>query len=400
MARFALLPLLARSVAALGAMTALAAVSSLTGCDYTRHEAGYANGERGQLYFATDASSSISTVAVGVMYTVTVSRIGAQDVDCRGLGLRSAAPGAGGLHAQGGSINTDKCDATKADPVKFVSASCEDDACSIDAETTNEHFVTLHVTGKRAADPRLLVSLTSADGSTTYEDAKQLHFGVPTRIRLKVADSDLPATKSPVLTGFAISPPRAAIVDAQERELFTGTEPPAPTYVGDAYVPALAETRLVATRSGHTVIHWHFAGVPERTLDLEVVDPSEARALFVFARLPTAPAGAPPPKGSDPIDFAEDPSTSGGRVTSLELESSYRHEIFPTRVSLADGRLALGKLESVEVLPYDIAYAITSRESSFLEVNGRRVGEGTLTVRAAPGATLTLPVKVTAPPKL
>jgi hypothetical protein len=301
---------------------------------------------------------------------------------------------------QGGSINTEQCNGLAADAVKFVSASCEDDVCSIDAETTNDRLITLHVTGKRAAETRLLVSLTSEDGATKYDDATKLSFGVSSRIRVKMADADLPVAKNPVLTGVSIDVPASVIVDEKDRPLFTGSDPPVAAYEGDAFVEATDRLGLlVATRPGHTVLHWRYAGVPDRTLDLEVVDPAQARALFVYAALPEVAAGTLPPKPSDPDDLREDSSTSGGRITSLELDSAYRSKAFPTRVSLADGRLAIANLDSVDLLPYDLAYAAAAYgDASLLEVRGQRAGEGMLTLRAAPGATLTLPVKVTAPP--
>ena len=242
--------------------------------------------------------------------------------------------------------------------------------------------------------------------SNSIDDAAPLSFGVAKRIRLNVADEDVGAIKGPVVVGYSIEGPRAAIVDDQDRRLFTGNDPPAIAYEGEAW--ALSEKmigRIVATKPGHTVLRWRYAGLPDRTLDLEAVDAAEARALYIYAAPPPPPnapdAGAPRPalpKGVDPDDIKDDPYLAGGRTTSLAFASPGDDADFPTRVALADGRLAVAVLDTADVAPYDLIYARAAYGApSFLSVRAGRAGKGTLTVGAG-HATLTLPVTVAPPP--
>lgn len=134
----------------------------------------------------------------------------------------------------------------------------------------------------------------------------------------------------------------------------------------------------------------------EGSLDLEVVDASEAHALFVYAPLPDGPSGAPSRAGDvDPADVAPIREPATGRITSIELVA-YDYGTFPVRAKLADGRFALADIAAPVLAPAALGTVLSGLEPSALDVEaGKSAGQGTLTLRAGPDATTTLAVKVT-----
>ena len=169
---------------------------------------------------------------------------------------------------------------------------------------------------------------------------------------------------------------------------------------GDAYADAPEVGLFNAQHAGHTVLRWSYPGVPDRSLDLEVIDPSEAHALFVYAPLPAVPSGtAASAAEQDPADVPPEGEPATGRITSIDLVQ-YDFGTFPLRVKLADGRFALAAVEDPVLTPAALGSAsAASLDPSSVEVEAKSVvGAGTVTLRAAAGATATLVVNVTARP--
>ena len=387
MARFDLRAFFACSAAAALVLPAL------TGCSYTHHAGVQANGAQNQLEFSRYQSTLTTPLAVGYELDVSVSRFSASDVDCKGLGLYKSSVGSGGLHIQGGSLpDPDHCDAQLADDVSFVSATCDDDLCTIASDTSNPKHVDLKVTGKGAGTTRLVVSLESGD--KVFEDYVTLRFEVPTRIHLAMKPDHASAAKIPALPGIEVTPPRASVRDANDEELEIDDSLLALASEGDAYEPkGEVYPSLVAKRPGHTTLRFTYEALPVRTIDLEVVDPADARALILYAPLP---AVKDPYASVDPADLDGDPGIVSGRVTSVTVPVDTA-ATFPARVALVDGRSALAPLTTVEVTPASFLYASAGIiESENLDVDATKVGTGTLTLRATDKATLTMPATVSA----
>jgi hypothetical protein len=376
---------------------AVVLVPLLVGCSYTRHEGVMANGATSQLYFS--GSSRLDLLAVGYAATVTVQRYGPSDVPCTGLGLHKNGVASGGIRIQGGSLpDPDHCDGRPSDAVTLVSASCTDDTCSVTTDTTDPRAVTITVTGARAGTGHLAVSLKSGADGNTYEDDIPLRFEVAARIRLAADPRELAAMTGPVLPGVAITKPRASVVDAADELLEVGDTALIATTDGDAFADTQEYPPFKAQHAGHTVLRWSYTGVADRTIDLEVVDPSEARALFVYAPLPPAPSGISSTTSDvDPADAPPAGEPASGRITSIELvENDYG--TFPFRVRLVDGRFAVATVEDPELTPAALGSTLAGLDLSAFDLEGKSAGSGTITLRAAPGATTTLPVKVTARP--
>jgi hypothetical protein len=379
-------------------LSVLAGCSTLAGCSYTHHQGVQANGASSQLYFsgAGGSSSSGDLLAVGYAAKVVVQRHSAGDVPCNGLGLHKNDVTSDGLRIQGGSIpDPDHCGSLAADAVTLVSAACADDTCSVTADVSDPRAVTLTVTGLHAGASSLLVSLKSSDGNT-YADSVPLRFSAPARIQLSADARETAAMNTPVLPGVAFTKPTASVIDADGHRLVIDESAIQATSDGDAFVASAEYPPFVADHAGHCVLHWSYPGVPDRSLDLEVVDPSEAHALFVYAPLTDASTGY---RGFvDPESAPPAGEPASGRITSIEVVA-YDYGTFPIRVKLADGRFALAKLDAPVLAPAALGSALAALElSGFSLEGGKTPGQGTVTLRAAPGATATLAVKVTARP--
>lgn len=375
----------------------LLVASVLAGCSYTSHQGVRANGASSQLYFTGVGVNDRSDIlAVGYAAKVVVQRWSAGDVPCTGLGLHKNAAASGGLHIQGGNLpDPDHCDSRPADAVTLVSAACADDTCSVTTDASDPRAVTVTVTGLHAGSSSLLVSLQSSDGNT-YADSVPLRFSAPARIRLSADAREISAMNAPVLPGVAITKPSASVIDADGQRLVIDDSAIQATSDGDAFVESTAYPPFVATHAGHSVLHWSYPGLPDRSLDLEVVDPSEAHALFVYAPLPDASAGY---RGNvDPADAPPAVEPATGRITSIEV-TAYDYGTFPIRVKLADGRFALAQLDAPVLAPAALGSALAALDLSAFDLEGGKTpGQGTVTLRAAAGATATLAVKVTARP--
>ncbi len=373
------------------ACSALLGLPALAGCNYTAHAAVKANGVEQQLQFSRYPSTLKTPLAVGYTLDVAVSRFSAGDLDCKGLGLRSAGPSPGGLHIQGGNLpETDHCSAQQADVVSFVSATCDDDLCTLASDTSSPKGVGLKITGKRAGTTRLVVALKAGD--TVFEDYVTLRFEVATGIHLAMRPSQVAAAKIPSLAGIEVTPPRASVRDANGEELEIDDSRLAFASEGEAFEVGKLGSSLVATKPGHTTLRYTYEALPVRTIDLEVVDPSDARALFLYAPLPRA---KDPYAQVDPADLESDPGIASGRVTSISVGRG-TSATFSARVALVDGRSAVAPLTTVEVTPASFVRASAEViEPENLYVAGTRIGTGTLDLRAADKATLTMPVTVT-----
>jgi hypothetical protein len=385
----------------LSAVLGLSAGSALVGCSYTHHQGVLANGASSQLYFTGAGTSSAAgdLLAVGYAARIVVARHGPADVPCTGLGLHKNSVSSGGVGIQGGDLgDPDHCAYPPADGVSLVSATCADDTCSVAADTTDPRAVTLTITGAHAGATRLVVAVKSAADGKTYDDSIALRFAAPARIRLAADARYVDAMNGPVLPGVQITPPRAEVVDADDEALEIGDGALTATTEGDSYGDSAASSRLEAKHAGHTVLRWSYAGVPERTVDLEVVDPAEAHALFVYAPLPRAPSGtAATTRDVDPADVPSPVEPATGRITSIELVA-HDYGTFPFRVKLTDGRFALAAVAHPALEPAALGYASSGFELSAFDVEGSTAGQGTVTLRAAAGASATLAVKVTAQP--
>lgn len=373
---------------------------TLTACSYTHHYGVDANGDSSQLYFYGQTNSASAPLAVGYGATIDVRRYSAGDVDCTGLGTHKNSATAGGLQIRGGSLpDTDRCDNRKADAVTVVSAACADDTCAVTGSTIAANSVSLTVVGAHAGTGRLLVTLKSAVDGTIYEDSVALHFEAPARIRLQADARSMPAVKAPSLPGVELTPLNAWVVDANDERLEIDPAALKSSIEGDAYESVVdGYEKLVAKRPGHTSLRWSYPGVPERSIDLEVVDPSEARALFVYAPDARSSTWNADDDG-DPADAEVGAEPSSGRITSIDLVE-YGYATYPYRVKLADGRFALASIgePSMVLTPAALGMASWTLERSAFDLEGKLAGHGTLTLTAAPGATLTLPVNVTARP--
>ena len=405
-----MLPVVVRSFLRLSLLAALvAAAPALAGCSYTSHQGALTNGEASQLYFSGAGASSAfaaaglpgDILAVGYAATVVVERYGPGDVPCTGLGLNKNDVSSGGLHIQGGDLgNTEHCASRPADGVTLVSASCIDDTCSVVADTSKPSAVTLTVTGAHAGTSHLAVSLKSAVDGKTYADTIVMRFAAPARIKLGTEPRFVVAMNGPVLPGVEIERPRAWVVDADDEKLEIADGALAAVTEGDAYAETPEFGWLKSQHAGHTVVRWSYPGLADRSIDLEVVDPSEAHALFVYAPLPSVPSGtAASAIEEDPADVPPEGEPATGRITSIDLVQ-YDFGTFPLRVKLADGRFALAAVEDPVLTPAvlgTVMFGGLDPSTVDVEANGV-VGEGTVTLRAAPGATATLVVKVTARP--
>jgi hypothetical protein len=379
-------------------LRSLLLLSTLAGCSYTHHQGVEANGASSQLYFsgAGGSSSSGDLLAVGYAAKVVVQRHSAGDVPCNGIGLHKNDVTSGGVHLQGGSIpDPDHCGSLAADVVTLVSAACADDTCSVTSDVSDPRAVTLTVTGLHAGSSSLVVSLKSSDGNT-YADSVPLRFSTPARIRLSADARETSAMNAPVLPGVAITKPTASVIDADGQRLVIDDVALVASTEGDAFVESTEYPPFVAAHAGHSVLRWRYPGVPDRALDLEVVDPSEAHALFVYAPLTDASTGY---QGSvDPESAPPAGEPASGRITSIEV-FAYDYGTFPIRVKLADGRFALAKLDAPVLAPSALGSALAALQLSGFDLEGGMTpGQGTVTLRAAPGATATLAVKVTARP--
>jgi hypothetical protein len=380
-------PLLACAASAALATTA----GALAACTYSRHEGVLANGANSELYFAS-TSDLVSPSAVGARRTFGVARYSATTVDCHRMGTAHAATG-GTIEPRGFTFPPDSCAERSPDPITLLSASCDSDACVVVPEAV-AGGIALHVEGKIAGATRLLVSVKAADG-TVYQDSLEISFAIAARIRLAALESALVAMRLPALPGLEVAMPRAWLVDASGHALVLDEGALESTVEGTAYVPSSASpSSVIATVPGHTTLRWRVPSLIERTLDLEVVAPSEARALFVYATPPTSDA----PLEGDPADSTADPGTAGGRVTSLQTAAdSYLTTTFPVRVSLADGRVALAPVASVQVAPATLAKALPGLNSvTEIDLYDGVVGSGTATIRVDGAPTLTIPVTVSA----
>jgi hypothetical protein len=388
-----------RALSALPLVAALVAGPSLVACSYTQHQGVMANGASSQLYFWGAAPlDATELLATGYGAKVVVQRWGPSDVPCTGLGLHKNAVGAGGVHIQGGDLpDPDHCGSRVADVVSVVSAACTDDTCSVTVDSSDPHAVTLRVTGMHAGEGVLAVSLKSAADGKTYDDSIPVRFSAPARIRLAAYPRDVATMSGPVLPGVALTKPRAYVVDAADARLTIDANDLQATSDGDAYVDA-EYSLFKADHAGHTVLHWAYPGVAERSLDLEVVDPKEAHALFVYAPLPDGPPSGTSSRAGDgdPADAAPISEPPTGRITSIELVTN-DYGTYPVRVKLADGRFALANVDSPVLAPAALGSVLSALEPSALDVEaGKTAGQGTLTLRAGPDATATLAVKVTA----
>jgi hypothetical protein len=387
--------------AAFLALLGLVAASALVGCSYTHHQGVLANGASSQLYFTGAGSSSAAAdlLAVGYAAKIVVARYGPGDVPCTGLGLHKNNVSSGEVGIQGGDLgDPDHCASLPADGVSLVSATCADDTCSVAADTTDPRAVTLTITGAHAGATRLVVALKSAADGKTYDDSIAMRFAVPARIRIAADARHVDAMNGPVLPGVEITRPRAEVVDADNAVLEIGDGALTSATEGDAYADSPEFSRFTAKYAGHTVLRWTYPGVPDRTVDLEVVDPTEAHALFVYAPLPRSPSGtAAIAPDLDPVDAPPPGEPATGRITSIELAQN-DFGTFPFRVKLADGRFALAAVDDPALVPAALGYATSGLDLSAFDVEGTVVGQGTVTLRAAPGASATLAVKVTARP--
>ena len=382
---------------ALALVAALVVGPSLAACSYTHHQGVMSNGASSELYFTGAVPlDAAELLAVGSRAKVVVQRWGPSDVPCTGLGLHKNAVAAGGVHIQGGDLpDPDHCGSRVADVVSVVSAACADDTCSVTVDASDSRSVKLTVTGMHAGSSNLAVSLKSAADGKTYDDTIPVRFSAPARIRLAAAARDVTAMSGPVLPGVALTKPRAYVVDAADASLTIDANDLHATSDGDSYVDA-EYSLFKADHAGHTVLHWAYPGVAERSLDLEVVDASEAHALFVYAPLPDGPSGgASRAREIDPADVAPISEPATGRITSIELVA-YEYGTFPIRAKLADGRFALADIAAPVLAPAALGTVLSSLEPSALDVEaGKSAGQGTLTLRAGPDATTTLAVKVT-----
>lgn len=373
-------------------------LSALAGCSYTSHQGVLANGASSQLYFsgAGTSSSSGDLLAVGYAAKVVVQRYSAGEVPCTGIGLHKNDVASGGLHIQGGDLpDPDHCGSRPADVVTLVSAACADDTCSVTADASDPRAVTLTVTGLHAGSSSLVVSLKSSDGNA-YADSVPLRFSAPARIRVSADARETSAMNGPVLPGVAITKPSASVIDADGQRLVIDDAALQATSDGDAFVASAGYPNFVADHAGHCVLHWSYSGVPDRSLDLEVVDPSEAHALFVYAPLTDASTGYQGFVDPESAPPAGEPAS--GRITSIEV-TAYDFDTFPIRVKLADGRFALAQLDAPVLAPAALGSTLAALTLSAFELEGGKTpGQGTVTLRAAPGATATLAVKVTARP--
>jgi hypothetical protein len=389
----------------------LLSLAAVAACNYTTHEGVLANGERSQLYFNGVASTSSNALAVGYAAPVTVQRYSGGDASCHGLGLRDhtvttaagdgtrVGDGSGDVRIQGGSIDTEHCASLPSDAVTLVSAACTDDTCAAtEVATGDPRVVTLAVTGTHAGTSHLTVTLKRNDDGVTYQDSIEVRFAAPARIRLAADARELAAMTGPVLPGVAITKPTAVVVDASGEVLEIADDALAATTEGTSFVETTDYPPLHAQAPGHTVLRWKYPGVPDRTIDLEVVAPSEAHALFVYAPLEAATAGTSANAYVDPADAPPAAEPASGRITSIDLvENDFG--TYPVRVKLADGRFAVCTLEDPVVTPAALASTLTGLDLSTFDLEAKTVGAGTVTLHLANSAlATTLAVNVTARP--
>ncbi len=384
----------------------LLSLVALGACSYTRHDGVMANGDSAQLYFSGLSGADTNPLAVGYAAKVTVERHSAGDEQCTGLGLHKNALAVGGsdgaiggrgVRIQGGDLgDPDRCSAVPADAVTLVSAACTDDTCVVTTLASDARSVTLAVTGAHAGTSHLRVALKSSDG-TTYEDSITLRFEAPARIRLAADARELAAMTGPVLPGVGITKPRAAVVDAAGEVLEIANDALVATTEGTAFVETMDYPPLQAKAPGHTVLRWSYPGVADRTLDLEVVDPSEAHALFVYAPLKAAAAGTSANVSDvDPADAPPAAEPATGRITSIDLvENDFG--TYPVRVKLSDGRFAVCALEDPVAAPAALASTLAGLDLSAFDLEAKTVGAGTVTLHPTGSAVATtLAVNVTA----
>jgi DNA-binding transcriptional regulator YdaS (Cro superfamily) len=364
-----------------------------TGCAYERTQDTTANGAAGQLEFLEAYRGDLGVVPIGATRTVHVERLPGGTITCHTMGIRSRqAPG--GVRALGGSGPSDTCDTIGGDSVELVSASCDDDACTVTpVAASRSDSVVLHVTGANAATTRLDVSLRSTKDGSIHTDAIGIRFAKAARVRLDVAPRDLPALLGPVLPGTPITLPWAKLVDADGTEMSLDDDAIVASLEGDAVAPDSYGIALVASAPGHATASWEVPGVIRRAIDLEVVDASQARSIVV------SDSASDVSLSMDSVDLDDATAPALTPLSKVRVESSRSlFETFPTRVVLADGRRALAPLDAVSIEPAVLGTVApdTIDPTSLAIEEAPVVGDGTLHLRVG-AVTASLPISVTEP---
>jgi hypothetical protein len=365
-----------------------------TGCAYERTQDTTANGAAGQLEFLEAYHGDLGIVPIGATRTVHVERLPGGTITCHTMGIRSRESPSD-VRPLGGGGPSDTCDMIGADAVELVSAACDDDACTVTpALASRNDSVVLLVSGASAATTRLNVSLRSIKDGSIHTDAIPIRFAKAARVRLDAAPRDLPALLGPVLPGTPITLPWAKVVDAEGDEMSLDDDAIVASVEGDAVAPDSYGIALVASAPGHATASWEVPGLIRRAIDIEVVDPSQARSIVVSDETP-----ADVQLSTDTVDLDDAVAPTLAPLSKISVESSRSlFETFPTRVVLADGRRALAPLDAVTIEPAVLGTVEPDviNPTSFAIEEAPVVGDGTLHLRVG-AVSASIPISVTEP---
>jgi hypothetical protein len=373
----------------------------LAACSYSKNVPASTNGSESVLFFSQVTAANLGVVPIGVSRTVTVWRNSGGTVECHGLGTGSARD----VSIQGGGkpdLPSDTCGSIAAEQVTLESATCDDDACTITSEDKGNSIV-LHVAAKskEAKASRLHVALKKeSDAATVWHDSIAVSFAPADRVELTGSFADLAVLRLPILTGVTFTLPIARVVDANDKEMSIDDDTLKETsndngVIGDN--PDPYAFNVIAKKPGKASVKWELPGAIERTVEIEVVDRTEARSLALFA----ATVSKDPAALSTDLDTltADELSPKDGLESIAFTTYAGARSAYSTRVRLADGRSALAPIDGITVEPAtlarpDLASADWALTLSTPSSKTATSGTGTVTLEAA-GLTQIWPITVT-----
>ena len=365
---------------ALSLLASLATAAAFAGCSYSQEVAPRNNGESKVLSF----EGPTGVAPLGAPRSVIVGRDTGGTQDCH-LGSRSVAQA--GLHPAGGLNGPEHCEPVTKDASSYSvqSAACDDDGCTVTPDAASSQWLHVGATAAQVAagarvEARLRVTLKSKTDGSLYTDSFVVRFARASRIRVTGGTRSLLPLITPMMPGVDLNLPTATVVDERDKPLQVEPGTLEPSFTGDSFTPESNDTYNTvyhSTRPGRSTLKWELAGVLTRSLDLEVVDPSTARALAILA-----PKSEQERRGAKPDLDAALAVPEAAAVERLEAAGGGR--IFAeVRVVLADGRTALVNVDKVETDRATEAETFESDGALRLYRLGNASVVGSLTVTAA-----------------
>ena len=357
-------------------------LAAVAGC-YPEHASGKGNGDTGALEFAVQGNSWDATlVATGFQVEVEIGRT---DPGWETCVISKSLP------SSSGSSRIQDCGGLNPEPISFIDASCDDDACTVTPETNSSGEVALLVTGTRDGLTRLHVNVKSTTSSATWGDSFPLTFSTPTKITVARTDTE------DVRAGFSLMPGASfswcpSLVDANGNVLTetVGSITNAASGVAIAidqpsqYAQPTSCVAFHVTTPGSSSVTFTAQSLTE-TESVTVADPNDivAAELRPFLDSSTsgtgdADAGSASPDGGSPI--------ASTAATSIDLTTDdYYGVVYASVLTLKDGSQALGgagfyvssSKETVSILTNEVDEAM-ARTSLSISPMGSVIGDGTI----------------------